>query len=114
MMAQKGSIPFSRIKAHDGKIYGIDWSRTRRDEIITCSLDKTIKIWNTKDLQGSTPVPSSTFFTDKPVWRARDLPFGNGFLSVPQRGEAVLELWNSDDPRGPVERFEGHSVGGTH
>ena len=107
---QKGSVPFARIKAHDSKIYGIDWSRTRRDEIITCSLDKTIKVWDTNTLNEPSPKPSSTYFTDHPVWRARDLPFGNGFMSVPQRGEAVLEMWNSEDLRGPVERFEGHSV----
>lgn len=38
------------------------------------------------------------------------MPFGSGFMSVPQRGEAVLEMWNFEDKRGPVERFEGHSV----
>ena len=111
---ENGSIPFSRIKAHDGKIYGIDWSHSRRGEIITCSLDKTIKVWETENLDVDNPEPSATYYTDNPVWRASDLPFGNGFMSVPQRGEAVLEMWNHDDLRGPVERFEGHSVSCVH
>ncbi|KAL5521189.1 hypothetical protein ACEPAG_9112 [Sanghuangporus baumii] len=106
---RKGSIPVSRVKAHDGKIYGIDWSHSRRNEIITCSLDKTIKIWDTGKFQSSTLEPLQTLQTNRPVWRARDLPFGNGVLSVPQRGESVLELWNYDDGRAPVHTFDGHT-----
>lgn len=35
------------INAHEGaKIYGIDWSRKYRNEIVTCSLDNTIKFWD--------------------------------------------------------------------
>ncbi|KAL5504871.1 hypothetical protein ACEPAH_7534 [Sanghuangporus vaninii] len=106
---RKGSIPVSRVKAHDGKIYGIDWSHSKRNEIITCSLDKTIKIWDTSKFQSPNFEPSQTLQTNRPVWRARDLPFGNGVLSVPQRGESVLELWNYDDSRAPVHTFDGHT-----
>ena len=77
---------------------------------MTCSLDKTIKVWNPFSMDSSKPEASSVYYTDFPVWRARDLPFGNGFLSVPQRGETSLSMWNYEDRRGPVERFEGHSV----
>lgn len=35
---QMGSIPVTRIRAHDAKIYGIDWSRSNGLEIVTCSL----------------------------------------------------------------------------
>lgn len=106
---QKGSIPVSRVKAHDGKIYGIDWSHSHRNEIITCSLDKSIKVWDTTKLETSNPEPSRVIQTSRPVWRARDLPFGNGVLSLPQRGETVLEMWNYDDDRAPVMTFEGHT-----
>ncbi|KAI5119541.1 hypothetical protein M0805_008527 [Coniferiporia weirii] len=106
---RKGSIPVSRMKAHGAKIYGIDWSHSRRDEIITCSLDKTIKVWDTGNLSSTDCSPSQTFYTDHPVWRARDLPFGHGVLSLPQRGETVLEMWSYDDHKVPVETFEGHT-----
>ena len=110
ILVQKGSIPTSRLKAHDGKIYGIDWSHSSKDELITCSLDKTIKVWSLAKLQASSEcLPRLTFNTGHPVWRARDLPFGKGILSLPQRGDALLEMWSYDDLRSPVETFEGHT-----
>ncbi|KAG8963801.1 hypothetical protein FRC05_004511 [Tulasnella sp. 425] len=48
---RKGSLPLITIRAHQGaKIYGIDWSRKTRNEIVTCSLDKTIKFWTLDSL----------------------------------------------------------------
>ncbi|KAI0952525.1 hypothetical protein AcV7_008300 [Taiwanofungus camphoratus] len=101
---RKGSLPISNIKAHNAKIYGIDWAHDRRNEIVTCSLDKTIKIWDIQDC-----APTITFHTAYPVWRARDLPFGRGVLSLPQRGETALELWAHRNPSAPVSTFEGHA-----
>ena len=49
------------------------------------------------------------FNTSYPVWRARDLPFGRGVLSLPQRGENVLDMWSYDHPEEPVSILEGHS-----
>lgn len=59
----------------------------------------------------SSPVcePKLTLHTGHPVWRARDLPFGRGILSLPQRGDALLEMWGYDDTKAPVETFEGHT-----
>ncbi|OSX59309.1 hypothetical protein POSPLADRAFT_1048645 [Postia placenta MAD-698-R-SB12] len=74
-----------------------------RDEIVTCSLDKSIKVWDTQTLG-----PKLTISTMYPVWRARDLPFGRGLLSLPQRGETALEMYSHDTPDNPVEVFEGH------
>jgi len=53
--------------------------------------------------------PTVTFNTSYPVWRARDLPFGRGVLSLPQRGENVLDMWSYDHPEAPVSVLEGHS-----
>ena len=53
--------------------------------------------------------PKVTFNTSYPVWRARDLPFGRGVLSLPQRGENVLDVWSYDHPEAPVSVLEGHS-----
>lgn len=101
-------MPISRINAHKAKIYGIDWSQDRRQEIVTCSLDKTIKIWDAH-MGGETPEPQIVINTAYPVWRARDLPFGRGVLSLPQRGKTALEMYAHESPEAPVETFEGHA-----
>jgi WD40 repeat protein len=120
---QKGSLPISRIRAHNAKIYGIDWSHEIRNEIVTCSLDKTIKVWDIhassfeKQYDGACPstvmhVPKRVIETNYPVWRARDLPFGRGVLSLPQRGETALEMFAYGDgevTQNSVEVFEGHT-----
>ncbi|KAF8629004.1 hypothetical protein AX17_005860 [Amanita inopinata Kibby_2008] len=167
---RKGSLPLTRIRAHSSKIYGIDWSHDYRTEIVTCSLDRSIKVWDINDsltsnlysrpstngasgpgsnrtsviptndnpyfLSGSGgwgmygeekeysiygPVaqyePKRIINTMYPVWRARNLPFGRGVLSLPQRSETALEMYalNSGgngamvDGTVPVEVFEGHT-----
>lgn len=108
---QKGSLPVVTVRVHGAKIYGIDWSHENRNELATCSLDKTIKVWDYQRLaesQGSCE-PTYTVNTSYPVWRARNLPFGQGLLSLPQRGETALEMWTPQDLETPVERFEGHT-----
>nr|XP_031861917.1 uncharacterized protein CI109_002747 [Kwoniella shandongensis]KAA5528989.1 hypothetical protein CI109_002747 [Kwoniella shandongensis] len=118
---RKGSVPVTSIKAHDAKIYGIDWDRKDRHKLVTCSLDKTIKFWTVPELGSpsgasesdyhpslSAPdTPTAVISTNYPVWRARNLPFGQGVLSLPQRGEKALEMFGVGD-NSPVERFEGH------
>ncbi|THH10378.1 hypothetical protein EW146_g8386 [Bondarzewia mesenterica] len=122
---RKGSIPVTRIEAHTAKIYGIDWAHNSSREIVTCSLDKTIKVWDVHDLafpasaycapkDGSSDyTPQTVIRTTYPVWRARDLPFGKGVMSLPQRGETALEMWthgpDQPDPTLPIEVFEGHT-----
>ncbi|TCD66873.1 hypothetical protein EIP91_000771 [Steccherinum ochraceum] len=108
---RKGSLPTSRIPAHGAKIYGIDWSHDNKSEIVTCSLDKTIKVWNaleSSDNDGDR-VPLAIVPTAYPVWRARNLPFGQGVLSLPQRGETALEMFTPENQNEPIERFEGHT-----
>ncbi|EAU93642.2 vacuolar membrane protein [Coprinopsis cinerea okayama7 len=102
---RKGSLPVTQIKAHSAKIYGIDWSHHLRNEIVTCSLDMTIKSWDISAPER----PTRAVQTNYPVWRARNLPFGQGILSLPQRGETRLEMYARTDHPTPVEIFEGHS-----
>lgn len=99
-------MPISQFRAHESKIYGIDWSRQFENQLTTCSLDKTIKSWDiTADHKNMLPI--RTIVTDYPVWRARNLPFGHGFLAQPQRGRYKLDMYRMDQPEYPVYSFEG-------
>jgi hypothetical protein len=115
---RKGSIPLDVLKAHDAKIYGIDWDRRVADRLVTCSLDKTIKQWHIPAIgahedkrDAAESFTTQVISTGYPIWRARNLPFGFGILSLPQRGETALELYslNGTTTETPdlVERFEG-------
>jgi len=83
----------------------MDWSCDKMNEIVTCSLDKTIKTWDIHSLDAA-PSPIQTILAKYPVWRARHIPFGRGLLTLPQRGSAELEMWKNE---AVVERFTGHS-----
>ncbi|KAF8528467.1 hypothetical protein BU17DRAFT_80840 [Hysterangium stoloniferum] len=112
---RKGAVPLTTIRAHTARIYGIDWSRHNQNEIVTCSLDQSIKFWNTSlssDGAGDaiprpltdapTHTPHRQILTKYPVWRARHVPFGTGVLSLPQRGIHCPELFYHEDKK-PVE-----------
>lgn len=111
---RKGAYPLKSIEAHSTKIYGVDWNRTRRTAVLTCSLDKTIKFW---DFSREDDEPERVIRTMFPVWRARHTPFGWGVLAMPQRGNYDLHLYdrrlNEDSPRDglvkPVHSFDGHN-----
>ncbi|KAG0369952.1 hypothetical protein BGX24_002226 [Mortierella sp. AD032] len=102
---RKGSSPFISIQAHKQKINGIDWSRKHRNHIVTCSLDKMVKFWDIDEPME----PQNEITTKSPVWRARHTPFGHGILTMPQRTETGLSLWNRDHSSEPVYKFEGHT-----
>jgi hypothetical protein len=84
-----------------------------RNEIVTCSLDKTIKVWdmNTASAADKEVIdePKTVIQTTYPVWRARNLPFGRGVLSLAQRGVTALEMYAQSNPKEPAEVFEGHT-----
>lgn len=46
--------------------------------------------------------------TDTPIWRARNTPFGNGVLIMPQRTDSKLTLYNRACAETPVHAFDGH------
>ncbi|EGG06630.1 uncharacterized protein MELLADRAFT_86473 [Melampsora larici-populina 98AG31] len=101
---RRPAIPLLEIKAHDEKIYGVDWSRRSPDGIVTCSLDKTVKFWSTKNSEA----PIQTIETPSPVRRARHLPFGHGVMTLPQRSDHVLSMWSQSCPTKPIAIFSGH------
>jgi WD40 repeat protein len=113
---RKGAEPLRSINAHESKIYGLDWNRTRSTGIVTCSLDKSIKFW---DFENETDEPEGIIRTDFPVWRARHTPFGWGLLAMPQEAPGNLHLYErppgggdgetSKDGSGKVVKiFPGH------
>ncbi|KIJ56276.1 hypothetical protein M422DRAFT_219410 [Sphaerobolus stellatus SS14] len=106
---RKGAMPLTRIKAHTARIHGIDWSRKDEHELVSCSLDQTIKFWNTSTshcgagdaiprplTEEPTHTPRRQIDTKYPVWRARHTPFGTGVLSLPLRGMRRPELFYED------------------
>jgi hypothetical protein len=111
---RKDSHPLTTIEAHATKIYGIDWNRVEATNLLTCSLDRTIKIWNYEAAEEDRLI--RTIHTPFPVWRARHTPFGYGVLVMPQRGSNELHLYDRrleegephDTPADPVYSFEGH------
>ncbi|KAI8066503.1 hypothetical protein BC940DRAFT_334092 [Gongronella butleri] len=102
---RKGAVPVTSITAHSKKIYGIDWSRQNDHDIVTCSLDMLVKHWNIHTPEEA----EETIVTNSPVWRARNTPFGHGILTMPQRSESTLQLYNRATPDKPVHLFEGHT-----
>ena len=110
---RKGAYPLRSIEAHATKIYGVDWNRTETNNVVTCSLDRTIKFW---DYTSRNDTPERTIHTPFPVWRARHTPFGAGLLAMPQRNDYDLHLYDrrpSDQMQQPgsmpmVHRFDGH------
>lgn len=117
---RKGALPLATIEAHRSKIYGLDWSpyaEHSMDQIVTCSLDGTIKCWDLMSETSQEPVraaqpitePEYTIAMDYPVWRARHLPFGRGIMAAPQRGDSALSMWRCDALEEPARRFTGHS-----
>ncbi|ODH49293.1 hypothetical protein GX48_04633 [Paracoccidioides brasiliensis] len=106
---RKGAHPIRTIVAHNTKIYGLDWNRTRPEALVTCSLDKTIKFW---DYLAEEDIPEKVIHTPFPVWRARHTPFGWGILAMPQRGNSDLHLYTRERTCGRgssrVHSFPGH------
>lgn len=104
-----GSCPLRILKGHGSKVNGIDFSRLHETEVLTCSNDFTIKLW---DYNKSDPL--CTIKANFPVWRARHSPFGNGCVIMPLRGgNNNVYLHKLKDLQGDVQLdpehvFTGH------
>ena len=108
---RKGSIPLRKIEAHDSKVNGLDFSRTEEFKVLTCSNDRTVKLWD----YSSDEALQCTFVTNFPVWRARHTPFGKGFAVMPLRGgnnDVFINKISTDKnvvEMNPIYEFHGHS-----
>jgi hypothetical protein len=111
-----GSMPLTTVEAHETKIYGIDWHRSDPHNILTCSLDATIKQWTNVGMDGAMDVrkpdeASRVINNQHPVLRARHTPFRNGLLAMPQRGSSGLKLYTQTGDTNPVHTFQAHEEG---
>lgn len=116
---RKGALPLATVHSHHAKIYGLDWSRNTRSELVTCSMDASVKRFSTLspavDPETKLTPHLDMIKTSQPVWRARYLPFGNGVLSLPQRGSETLQMFTfgqdgandgSNGQREPIAEYE--------
>lgn len=117
------NLPLYYIAAHLQKINGMDWNPSKtncdQDQLITCSQDNTIKLWN---LNSNKIKPSASFTTKAPAWRVRFAPgSGNPIVTstLPQlrsRSDCLtLKLWSINSNRYEQKKLElllglvGHS-----
>ena len=95
------NLPLYYLAAHLQKINGMDWNPNRNncdhEQLITCSQDNTIKLW---DLNANKIRPSATLPTRTPAWRVRYTsvsPYALMSSTLPQlrsRSECMtLKLW---------------------
>lgn len=96
------SLPLNYIAAHLQKINGMDWNPNKtscdQEQLITCSQDNTIKLW---DLNANKIKPSANLPTRSPAWRIRYTPVSTNAIltsTLPQlrsRSECMgLKLWS--------------------
>lgn len=96
------SIPVYYIAAHLQKINGMDWNPSKtnceQDQLITCSQDNTIKLW---DLCANKIKPRANFATKSAAWRIRYTPISSKAIltsTLPQlrsRNECfTMKLWS--------------------
>lgn len=75
--SRKGALPLLTIEnAHHGKINGLDFSSSE-NRLITCSNDKSVKIWNLDRDWSQELKPAVVVEAEFPIARARSLPFGD-------------------------------------
>jgi WD40 repeat protein len=98
---RKITSPVSFITAHMAKIYGLDWSFTAENELVTCSEDKQVKIWDINSPRAS----KGTIQCGAPAFRAKYAPFGGGIVTMAQKSDFTLRLWNLDNMIDPVRVF---------
>ncbi|CAY67285.1 SEA complex subunit [Komagataella phaffii] len=81
---RKGAVPLMKVDAHDGRINGLDFSKHNRSELISCSNDMSVKVW---DYEKDSLNFQSCIRTDFPVSRARHIPFAKDCVGImPARG----------------------------
>lgn len=108
------NLPLYYIAAHLQKINGMDWNPNKNncdhDQLITCSQDNTIKLW---DLNANKIRPSANLQTRASAWRIRYTPVSTYAIltsTLPQlrsRTECMaLKLWSIKPNRYEQKKLE--------
>lgn len=108
------NLPLYYIAAHLQKINGMDWSPNKtsydHEQLITCSQDNTIKLW---DLNANKIKPSASLPTRAPAWRIMYTPISQNAIltsTLPQlksRTECMaLKLWSMKPDRYAQKKLE--------
>lgn len=97
------------ITAHSNSIQSLDWSYINENQLVTCSQDCTVKIFEINNLKKHEIILN----TVAPVWRVKCTPNNDGILIVLSPPDNTiynnLLLWNLNSIDMPVHTFIGHS-----
>jgi WD40 repeat protein len=110
-MRKPGAPSHVIAAAHSSKIYGLDWSRKTRGELVTCGQDSLVKFWSIAE--DASKRQRGQFLGQiamgSPIWRARYAPFGDSVLVLPQQHDSSLYLFRRNTLTSPVYSFIGHT-----
>uniref|UniRef100_T2MIR7 WD repeat-containing protein 1 n=1 Tax=Hydra vulgaris TaxID=6087 RepID=T2MIR7_HYDVU len=100
-----GEMCSAQQKVHNGGIYGISWSPDSK-MLMTCSADKTVKIWNMDDLSSKEVV---SFEMGKTIddMQVGCLWVGDNIISVSLSGN--INYLDMKDPSKPKRVVKGHN-----
>lgn len=87
---QPASEAVAAVSAHRQKIYGVDWSHRHAYELVTCSQDRSAKIWGTEEVVLKLRCMITSPF---PLRSAQFTPFGQALMTIADRGDHSLRLW---------------------
>lgn len=84
--------PSTLITAHPRMINDFDWSPSIDNQIVTCSMDSTLKVWNVRKPKEDR---ESGLTLNRIVLRVKYTPFGNAIVTqcMAQGSENDLYLW---------------------
>lgn len=100
---RKESAPITKIMAHK-QISSMDWSYHSECELVTSSTDRTVKFW---DYQKPS-ICQAILQTGNPVSKVKYTPFGRAIITISQRADFTVRMWNLSDLEQPVYQFMGH------
>jgi WD40 repeat protein len=114
---RKPSEVLNQITAHTGSGLALAWSTTNEGKLATGGRDKTVKIWDFKniDFESADIVrPVHTLFTSSSVGRIAWRPVSQRMqLAVTSSDKREVSIWNASSPNVPACVLEGHAEGCT-
>ncbi|XP_059470431.1 peroxisomal targeting signal 2 receptor [Neocloeon triangulifer] len=98
------NVPRLVYKEHSKEVYGVDWSKTRQEQLfLSASWDCTVKLWNPVQPHSLSTFVGHTGIVYSAVWS----PLVHGtFASV--SGDGSLQICNITAPQNPVLKVAAH------